>query len=42
MSDDKTKDLKDAAPDVATLVLRDGHEIPQLGFGTYPMDDAEA
>ena len=23
-------------------MLRDGHEIPQLGFGTYPMDDAEA
>ncbi|MBO4145347.1 aldo/keto reductase [Kocuria rhizophila] len=22
--------------------MRDGHEIPQLGFGTYPMDDAEA
>ena len=42
MSDDKTKDLRDAAPDVAKHVLRDGHEIPRLGFGTYPMDDAEA
>ena len=42
MSDEKTKDLKDAAPDVPWHVLRDGKRIPQLGFGTYPMDDAEA
>ncbi|MDO4919557.1 aldo/keto reductase [Kocuria sp.] len=42
MSDEKTKDLRDAVPDAAAHVLRDGHEIPQLGFGTYPMDDAEA
>ncbi|RKQ33350.1 aldo/keto reductase [Kocuria tytonis] len=42
MSDDKTKDLRDTAPDVTRHVLRDGHEIPQLGLGTYPMDDAEA
>ena len=41
MSDSK-KDLQDAVPDVAKHVLRDGHEIPQLGLGTYPMDDAEA
>ena len=42
MSKDKTQDLRDTAPEVAPHVLRDGHEIPQLGFGTYPMDDAEA
>jgi len=23
-------------------VLRDGHEIPAIGYGTYPMDDAES
>jgi len=39
---DSKKDLQDAVPDVAKHVLRDGHEIPQLGLGTYPMDDAEA
>ena len=42
MSKDKTQDLRDTAPEVAPHVLRDGHKIPQLGFGTYPMDDAEA
>ena len=42
MSDHQNKDLQDAVPDVARHVLRDGHEIPQLGLGTYPMDDAEA
>ena len=42
MSKDKTQDLRDTAPEVAPHVMRDGHEIPQLGFGTYPMDDAEA
>ncbi|MGU3434291.1 aldo/keto reductase [Kocuria rhizophila] len=42
MSKDKTQDLRDTAPEVTPHVLRDGHEIPQLGFGTYPMDDAEA
>ena len=42
MSDHKNKALQDAVPDVAHHVLRDGHRIPQLGFGTYPMDDAEA
>ncbi len=25
-----------------TLRLNDGHSIPQVGIGTYPMDDAEA
>ncbi|HOB03886.1 MAG TPA: aldo/keto reductase [Propionibacteriaceae bacterium] len=25
-----------------TLRLNDGHTIPQIGLGTYPMDDAEA
>lgn len=25
-----------------THTLRDGHEIPAVGFGTYPMSDAEA
>ena len=42
MSDHKNKALQDAVPDVAHHVLRDGQRIPQLGFGTYPMDDAEA
>lgn len=36
------KDLKDAVPDVPRHTLRDGTRIPQLGLGTYPMDDAEA
>ena len=36
------KDQKDTAPDVPRHVLRDGTEIPQLGLGTYPMDDAQA
>ncbi len=39
MSDKK---LEDAVPDVPRHVLRDGTKIPQLGLGTYPMDDAEA
>ena len=39
MSDKK---LEDAVPDAPRHVLRDGTEIPQLGLGTYPMDDAEA
>ena len=42
MSEHKNKDLQDAVPDVAHHVLRDGHQMPQLGLGTYPMDDAEA
>ena len=39
MSDKK---LEDAVPDAPRHVLRDGREMPQLGLGTYPMDDAEA
>ena len=42
MSKDTTKDLEDVVPGVPHHVLRDGTEIPQLGLGTYPMDDAEA
>ncbi|GAA2118566.1 aldo/keto reductase [Kocuria atrinae] len=39
MSDKK---LENAVPDVPRHVLRDDNKIPQLGLGTYPMDDAEA
>ncbi|MEX3510640.1 aldo/keto reductase [Kocuria carniphila] len=39
MSDKK---LEDAVPDAPRHVLRDGNKIPQLGLGTYPMDDAVA
>jgi 2,5-diketo-D-gluconate reductase A len=27
---------------IPTRRLSDGRDIPSLGFGTYPMDDAEA
>ena len=36
------KKLEDAVPDAPHHVLRDGTTIPQLGLGTYPMDDTEA
>lgn len=34
--------LEDVVPDVPRHVMRDGHTIPQMGLGTYPMDDAES
>lgn len=34
--------MTSAVPAVPTIELRHGATIPQLGFGTYPLDDAEA
>ncbi len=38
-----SKDKQDGpGPAGRTHVMRDGHRIPAIGLGTYPMDDAEA
>ena len=38
----KEKDGGGLGPSAPTHVMRDGHRIPAMGLGTYPMDDAEA